>query len=141
MPARVRTAERRADSLEDRAADLRSRADKAYDELDQLDSLRTSALERIDRATRSIDTWTRRLGDAQDDYDSYQELLEPLDDYGYDDYDYDAPDLPDYDYDYGGPPTTEDFGTGKGSVGLCNDGTLSDSIGRPGACSHHGGVP
>lgn len=39
------------------------------------------------------------------------------------------------------PPTTQDFGQGKGRVGLCSDGTLSDSIGRPGACSHHGGVP
>jgi hypothetical protein len=37
-------------------------------------------------------------------------------------------------------PTTEDFGSGSGSVGQCADGTLSDSIGRPGACSHHGGV-
>jgi len=37
-------------------------------------------------------------------------------------------------------PTTEDFGSGSGSVGRCADGTLSDSIGRPGACSHHGGV-
>jgi hypothetical protein len=36
--------------------------------------------------------------------------------------------------------TTEDFGSGSGSVGTCADGTLSDSIGRPGACSHHGGV-
>lgn len=39
-----------------------------------------------------------------------------------------------------GDPTTEDFGTGSGSVGQCADGTYSDSIGRPGACSHHGGV-
>jgi hypothetical protein len=39
-----------------------------------------------------------------------------------------------------GSPTTEDFGSGSGSVGRCADGTLSDSIGRPGACSHHGGV-
>lgn len=37
-------------------------------------------------------------------------------------------------------PTTEDFGSGSGSVGLCADGTLSDSVGRPGACSQHGGV-
>jgi hypothetical protein len=42
--------------------------------------------------------------------------------------------------DYPGAPTTEDFGSGSGSVGTCADGTLSDSIGRPGACSHHGGV-
>jgi hypothetical protein len=37
-------------------------------------------------------------------------------------------------------PTTEDFGSGSGSVGVCADGTLSDSVGRQGACSHHGGV-
>jgi hypothetical protein len=41
---------------------------------------------------------------------------------------------------YNGSPTTEDFGDGAGSVGQCADGTYSDSIGRPGACSHHGGV-
>jgi hypothetical protein len=38
------------------------------------------------------------------------------------------------------PPTTGNFGNGTGAVGYCNDGTLSDSIGRPGACSWHGGV-
>ena len=38
------------------------------------------------------------------------------------------------------PPTTGDFGNGSGTVGYCADGTLSDSIGRPGACSWHGGV-
>lgn len=41
---------------------------------------------------------------------------------------------------YNGAPTTRDFGSGSGSVGRCSDGTYSDSIGRPGACSHHGGV-
>jgi hypothetical protein len=38
------------------------------------------------------------------------------------------------------PPTTGAFGNGQGTVGRCRDGTLSDSIGRPGACSWHGGV-
>jgi hypothetical protein len=38
------------------------------------------------------------------------------------------------------PPTTRNFGSGSGRVGLCRDGTLSDSIGRQGACSWHGGV-
>jgi hypothetical protein len=38
------------------------------------------------------------------------------------------------------PPTTGNFGNGTGTVAYCNDGTLSDSIGRPGACSWHGGV-
>lgn len=52
------------------------------------------------------------------------------DSYGYDD-DYSG---------YGGGGTTQDFGSGLGRVGLCRDGTLSDSIGRQGACSHHGGV-
>ena len=42
--------------------------------------------------------------------------------------------------DYPAAPTTGDFGSGSGSVGTCADGTLSDSIGRPGTCSHHGGV-
>ena len=37
-------------------------------------------------------------------------------------------------------PTTEDFGSGRGSVGYCADGTLSDSVGIQGACSGHGGV-
>lgn len=37
-------------------------------------------------------------------------------------------------------PTTERFGSGRGRIGQCEDGTLSDSIGRSGACSHHGGV-
>src|SRR5262249_26107340 len=41
--------------------------------------------------------------------------------------------------DYPDAGTTGDFGSGSGSVGACADGTLSDSIGRPGACSHHGG--
>jgi hypothetical protein len=55
------------------------------------------------------------------------------------DYDYDR-DYDDYDPDYGSDGTTEDFGRGQGRIGLCEDGTLSDSIGRQGACSHHGGV-
>lgn len=53
----------------------------------------------------------------------------------------DAPEEPVVPPEYGDAPTTQDFGSGKGSVGLCADGTLSDSIGRQGACSHHGGVP
>lgn len=38
------------------------------------------------------------------------------------------------------PPTTGNFGTGNGTVVQCQDGTLSDSGGIQGACSHHGGV-
>lgn len=49
-------------------------------------------------------------------------------------------DYTDHDGTYRGAPTTQDFGDGQGSVGLCEDGTYSDSIGRPGACSYHGGV-
>ncbi len=45
-----------------------------------------------------------------------------------------------YGYEYGGQPTTEDFGEGNGYVVECVDGTLSDSGGIQGACSHHGGV-
>jgi uncharacterized protein DUF3761 len=49
-------------------------------------------------------------------------------------------DYSDHDGTYNGAPTTQDFGDGAGSVGLCADGTYSDSVGRQGACSHHGGV-
>jgi uncharacterized protein DUF3761 len=49
-------------------------------------------------------------------------------------------DYSDHDGSYNGHPTTEEFGDGAGSVGLCADGTYSDSVGRQGACSHHGGV-
>jgi len=45
-----------------------------------------------------------------------------------------------YNEGYNSAPTTHNFGSGSGTVGLCRDGTLSDSIGRQGACSHHGGV-
>ena len=37
-------------------------------------------------------------------------------------------------------PTTQNFGQGTGRIGTCRDGTTSDSIGRSGACSYHGGV-
>lgn len=43
-------------------------------------------------------------------------------------------------YEYGGQPTTEDFGSGNGYVVECQDGTLSDSGGIQGGFSHHGGV-
>lgn len=34
-----------------------------------------------------------------------------------------------------------DMGTGScGGVAVCGDGTYSQAVGRPGACSHHGGV-
>ena len=50
------------------------------------------------------------------------------------------PDDPGSDPDLGYPPTTEDFDSGTGSIGICADGTLSHSIGHQGACSYHGGV-
>lgn len=53
---------------------------------------------------------------------------------------YTDPDYLNHDGTYDGAPTTEDFGSGSGSIGQCADGTYSDSIGRPGACSWHGGV-
>lgn len=43
-------------------------------------------------------------------------------------------------YGYRGHPTTEDFGSGNGYIVECEDGTMSDSGGIQGACSHHGGV-
>ncbi len=41
------------------------------------------------------------------------------------------------------PPvsTTDTFGSGNGYPVTCADGTVSDSGGIQGACSHHGGVP
>jgi hypothetical protein len=138
MPEPIQAALRHTGVLEARAARLRSRTDRAYEEWDRLDALRRSALRRSETATRHVGVWTRRLAAAQDDYDEYEELLRPLDEYGSGDYGYndELPEIP----DYGGSPTTEDFGNGRGSIGFCNDGTLSDSIGRQGACSHHGGV-
>lgn len=44
-------------------------------------------------------------------------------------------------YDYSSPGTTENYGSGNGYPVICADGTLSDSGGIQGACSHHGGVP
>jgi hypothetical protein len=35
---------------------------------------------------------------------------------------------------------TDDYGSGDGYPVICNDGTMSDSGGIQGACSHHGGV-
>lgn len=52
----------------------------------------------------------------------------------------DNEDYSNHDGSYNGHPTTEEFGDGAGSVGMCADGTYSDSVGRQGACSHHGGV-
>lgn len=45
------------------------------------------------------------------------------------------PTLPTY------PATTQNYGSGNGYPVVCADGTLSDSGGIQGACSHHGGEP
>jgi len=47
-----------------------------------------------------------------------------------------------YSADYGSSSDgyTEDYGSGNGYTVTCADGTLSDSGGIQGACSHHGGV-
>jgi hypothetical protein len=42
--------------------------------------------------------------------------------------------------DDSGSGYTEDYGSGNGYTVVCADGTLSDSGGVQGACSHHGGV-
>jgi hypothetical protein len=44
-----------------------------------------------------------------------------------------------YEETYNGHPTTEEFGNGNGYIVECVDGTMSDSGGIQGACSHHGG--
>jgi hypothetical protein len=74
------------------------------------------------------DPSTPTYDDPTPDYSTPDDNTSPSDDYS------------DQDGTYDGAPTTEDFGTGQGSVGQCADGTYSDSIGRQGACSHHGGV-
>jgi hypothetical protein len=107
------------------AAALRASADSQNQAQDQRD-----------RATRAISHWSGEVKDVQAEYDDYQQLLDDSSSIG----GYDPSiDVPNTTYDPGAP-TTEDFGSGSGSVGVCADGTLSDSIGRPGACSHHGGV-
>jgi Protein of unknown function (DUF3761) len=53
---------------------------------------------------------------------------------------YDPNDYSNGDGTYLGNPTTQNFGSGQGSIGQCRDGTYSDSVGRQGACSYHGGV-
>jgi hypothetical protein len=40
----------------------------------------------------------------------------------------------------GSSGATQDYGSGNGYPVTCADGTLSDSGGIQGACSHHGGV-
>jgi hypothetical protein len=135
------------------AVDATNNANLARDRLAALSSDAEKALALQRRARRAVSSWSNTVDERQAEYDSYQRLLDEQDALNADDpyttddgngYDpsTDLPDLSDVDPtipDTSGG-TTEDFGNGSGSVGLCNDGTTSDSIGRPGACSHHSGV-
>jgi predicted nucleic acid-binding Zn-ribbon protein len=138
MPTHVQELRDRADRLDVKAQRARARANDADTQLSDLQTEVSDASDRQTRAQRSITQWSREVDDVQAEYDDYQQLLAEPDsldvpsDTGPDD----SSTLP----DPPNAPTTEDFGNGNGSVGLCADGTLSDSIGRPGACSHHGGV-
>jgi VIT1/CCC1 family predicted Fe2+/Mn2+ transporter len=160
MPAPLRAARRRAERLGDQANRVRRQADGAFHRQTELEDQRAHALGEQEVAHHAVARRSDALARVQADYASYEELLKPLGPDGYDEFSYpeletypelpdfpsyaDPPDLPSYpdlpDVDSSYPPTTEDFGSGLGRIGLCNDGTLSDSIGRPGACSHHGGV-
>jgi hypothetical protein len=166
MPLPVRRLRERAARLQQHAEKAQDRADAAGADVDALLSRRGDAQAAATRAERAITHWTDTLQTTQTDYDEFQQLLDDtgkdrhrgddksgpdgLDLGGDDSLDLDGDDGLDLGGDDGldlggndtpGPaPTTEDFGSGSGSVGLCDDGTLSDSIGRHGACSHHGGV-
>lgn len=137
MPAAVRRLRTTADALDARAAAADEQAQAAESSVQRYVSLKSDAQRQRKAATRSLDEQTARLDDVQREYDSYADLLAPTTDQPTSPPDVPAtePQLPDV-----SPPTTEDFGQGSGSVGVCADGTLSDSIGRPGACSHHGGI-
>jgi hypothetical protein len=142
LPPDVRADLKRADRLESRAAHADERAQSARNHWHSLVTARDRATSDAERANRSIKYWTTRLTTAQQDYDRFQALLdEPIIDPEIDG-EADAPSIdgPSITPPILPPTTTEDFGSGSGRVGLCRDGTVSDSIGRPGACSHHGGV-
>jgi hypothetical protein len=139
MPRRVRALRDRAERLQDRASEAHTDARIAMNYLDGLLEQRAESEAVIASAMRAVSRWSRALVAAQADYDHFQQILDDDSDYDLDIGD-DIYDDPRYDFDPDLSPTTEDFGSGSGSVGLCNDGTLSDSIGRQGACSHHGGV-
>lgn len=138
MPTTASRLRRRADGLLDRALGAMALADDVAAQYARVADARASARNRGARARRSLAEWNERMDIARSDYEDYEQLLEP------------APYEPLLPRDESPrdvppprsfvPPTTEDFGNGSGSVGTCADGTLSDSIGRPGACSHHGGV-
>jgi hypothetical protein len=122
MPSRVAALNDRADTLQLQTSTAEARAQNAEDELARLAQIRRRARKAQADGLRAVPALTDAVRTLQADYDDYQQLLQPL------------PPLDE------SAPTTEDFGSGSGTIGLCADGTLSDSIGRPGACSHHGGV-
>jgi hypothetical protein len=153
LPAAVRAKLDYANVLHTYAVDATDNANLARDRLAALSNEAEKALAQQRRAQRAISSWSNTVDERQAEYDSYQHLLDEQDALNADDpyttddsngYDpsTDLPDLSDVDPTIPDTSagTTEDFGNGSGSVGLCNDGTTSDSIGRPGACSHHGGV-
>lgn len=142
MPEGTRKLRRIADGMVGRASNAEGRYRDAADEERRLLELKADAAARLERARRSIDERAHDLRRAQRNFDDYEALLDP----DYSDEDLDSPvddeNIPDHDPPVldDPPRTTEDFGNGSGSIGQCRDGTWSDSVGRPGACSHHGGV-
>jgi hypothetical protein len=136
LPARVQVLIDRANQSNAHYQEASDAEQQAADALQaSIDSQRQAQGDR-DRAAHAVSRWSHEVDDVQAQYDDFQQLLD--DSSSIDGYD-PSVDIPDTTYDPGAP-TTEDFGSGSGSVGTCADGTLSDSIGRPGACSHHGGV-
>ncbi len=133
MPAAVQHERQRAEWLSERAATAARRATRAEEDRDRIAAVAANARGRRDSAHRSVKYWRVRVKSTQASYDRYQKLTTPI-----------RIPIPRYTAPrYTLPeaaPTTENFGHGNGSVGLCADGTLSDSIGQSGACSHHGGV-
>jgi hypothetical protein len=149
LPADVQRGIAKANLLKAAATAAAAKAADAGSRLSILQDQAQNAADRRDRAQRAIARWSAEVADVQQDYDRYQTLLDDQEALATDapyagDLSPEPSDPPSYDDpptpSYADPPTTEDFGSGSGSVGLCSDGTLSDSIGRQGACSHHGGV-
>lgn len=137
MPSSVQRLRRQADDLSGLANTTSARGARADALVEELVKRRDEATQRQQRARRALDRARDHLDSVREDFDRYAELIDPADE----DLDRQLPELDRrYEPPTLGAPTTEDFGQGSGSVGTCADGTLSDSIGRPGACSHHGGV-
>jgi hypothetical protein len=140
------------------ASRVEGRANAVHTDLSDAQDRLGAATEGQAAAQRSIDHWTVATKRVRVDYDDYQRLIDATSaDAGVDDEGLSSESDPSTDDPYGAnddpygdstshvpdngsAPTTQDFGSGSGSVGVCADGTLSDSVGRQGACSHHGGV-